>query len=179
MEPKERERLADQWLDAALKRYGEAEPRPGLEGRVLVNLQSADAAPLQRWRWRTALAAVAILVGGAAVLIRNHTASAPEVVIRQPQTPPSIAAAPVVASAPEATGRPAARRQTVQTQAEPRLPQFPSPQPLNAEEKALARYIADRPAEARQMAQAQTELMQEEAREFEEQTAGPSQDSSQ
>ena len=35
MEPKNNERIADRWLDGALKQYGKAEPRAGVEGRVL------------------------------------------------------------------------------------------------------------------------------------------------
>ena len=179
MEPKGQEPQLDQWLDGALRQYGEAEPRSGLEGRVLANLRSAESAP-NPWRWWPLLGATAaMLVVGAAVLLRHHTASAPEVPIRQAQGPPSVAAAPGAALAPKAIGRPAAQRQIVHVQVEPRLPQFPSPRPLTSQERALARYVEDRPAEAKQMAEAQTELMEEEARKFEEQTSSPSQDSSQ
>ena len=42
MEPENQERLVEQWLDIGLKRYGEAEPRPGLEGRILAGLRAPN-----------------------------------------------------------------------------------------------------------------------------------------
>jgi hypothetical protein len=54
MTPEERERLAEQWMDEALQRGAKAEPRPGLEARVLARLEEAAPAPLPFWRraWR-------------------------------------------------------------------------------------------------------------------------------
>ena len=53
MDPNEREREVDQWLDSALRQYGKADARPGLEIRVLANLKAERdriAAP-HRWWW--------------------------------------------------------------------------------------------------------------------------------
>src|SRR5260370_40280748 len=57
MNPEETKNSAEQWLDEALARYSAAEPRVGLETRMLANLQ-AHAAQGQR-RWIFALAGVA------------------------------------------------------------------------------------------------------------------------
>jgi len=48
----------------------------------------------------------------------------------------------------------------------PKLDHFPSPQPLTAEELALARYVKDFPKEARLVAQAQEEFALEAQREM-------------
>ncbi len=49
----------------------------------------------------------------------------------------------------------------VVVQRTPRLNQFPNPQPLTPEEVALARYVAQFPAEATLIAQAQEEYAKE------------------
>ena len=43
MDPIEREREVERWLDAALTQYAKAEPRAGLEGRVLAGLRAEPA----------------------------------------------------------------------------------------------------------------------------------------
>jgi hypothetical protein len=62
----------DQLLDGMLARYGAAEPRAGLEGRILANLRS-HADPRSSVSWMTvAAAAIAIVV---AVMHRTQTSS--------------------------------------------------------------------------------------------------------
>ncbi len=53
MDPIKREPDIDQWLDAALSQYAKAEPRAGLEGRVLATLQAErNRVGLKRnWWW--------------------------------------------------------------------------------------------------------------------------------
>jgi hypothetical protein len=65
---KEREREVDQWLDAGLSRYGKAEPRTGLEIRVLANLQSERNRIASRRPWWWAAGAVAAAVAIVAVV---------------------------------------------------------------------------------------------------------------
>lgn len=70
MESNERDRKLDQWLDEALKQYGAAEPRFGLEQRVLTNIRASEQErPRARWwRWMPAFAAIAaVIVIGVAV----------------------------------------------------------------------------------------------------------------
>lgn len=70
MESNERDRKLDQWLDEALKEYGEAEPRFGLEQRVVTHLHAAERERQRTkwWRWMPAFAAIAaVIVIGVAV----------------------------------------------------------------------------------------------------------------
>src|SRR5437667_4400347 len=56
----------DQWLEAALHQYGSAEPRLGLENRILAGLAAEDSrfTARQRWSWAfmAATAAGAVVV---------------------------------------------------------------------------------------------------------------------
>src|SRR5712671_6781306 len=63
MEPKDQENL-HRWLDRALVEYGNTEPRPGLEARVLANL-SAERERItarQGWFWALTLTATAAVI---------------------------------------------------------------------------------------------------------------------
>ena len=71
----------------------------------------------------------------------------------------SLHATDEVAAAKHASRKPAARRVPASTAAaHPKLDQFPSPQPLSAEEIALVQYVENFPKEARLVAQAQQEF---------------------
>ena len=160
-------------LDAALAKYAAVEPRGGLEGRILANLQAQPSAIDNRsWqRWTFAAAALALVVfalalawrstRGRAQIEHEKTATIP----RQPQPEPQHTDVSVVA--PVATARvmrghaPVRRRSPVVVASMPKLDQFPSPQPLSDEERALARYAAHFPLEARVIAQAQEEYARE------------------
>jgi len=161
----DKEILIDQMLDAALAEYGAAEPRPGLEGRILANLRTErDHAPTQLWRWWfMLLAASTMALIGTAVFLKTRDANAP-------LATGNHLAVPAVWEGPRAhqnTGsalsasRPRRRRVTAAPNV-PRLEQFPSPQPLSKQEELLARYIEQFPREAVLMARAQTELLQQE-----------------
>jgi hypothetical protein len=65
MENNERDRKLDQWLDEALSEYGAAEPRFGLEQRVLNRISAEERARSRKWnvwRWMPAFAAIAAIV---------------------------------------------------------------------------------------------------------------------
>jgi hypothetical protein len=62
MENNERDRKLEQWLDEALSEYSAAEPRLGLEQRVLNRVRSEEKTRAQRWsfwKWMPAFAAIA------------------------------------------------------------------------------------------------------------------------
>jgi hypothetical protein len=64
MENNERDRKLDQWLDEALSEYGAAEPRFGLEQRVLNRIRGEEQ-PSRKWnfwRWMPAFGAIAAVV---------------------------------------------------------------------------------------------------------------------
>ncbi len=59
------DRKLDQWLDRALSDYGAAEPRPGLEARILAELRTRLKSRTSRgFRWQPAWmpAALAVIV---------------------------------------------------------------------------------------------------------------------
>ena len=72
-----------------------------------------------------------------------------------------------------AEAKPASRQKSVvhrmlasRAVAHPKLDRFPSPQPLSAEEMALAHYVKDFPKEARLVAQTQEEFALETQKEM-------------
>jgi hypothetical protein len=184
MDPIERERdrdveggLDDQWLASALIQFGKAEPRVGLENRLLANLQAERAQAYLRRRWWRALGMVASL---AAILVAvrveerdrerkpesagatstTNRAEARELV--QPRRIPQI-----VHPATEVVLRRPAHRPTrdLAVASTPKLAQFPSPQPLSEQERILASYVAKYPEHAALVAQARAEALQQDSEE--------------
>jgi hypothetical protein len=162
-----KDHIIDEQLDAALKAYGAAEPRAGLEGRILANLRAERGrvtAPAWRW-WPVLLAVASMLLVGTAVLLKTKARPA-----RLATVTTGVATVPAAKEVATAHGdevrvgspsRARHRENRVVTSA-PRLEQFPSPRPLSKQEKLLARYIERFPREAVLVARAQTELMRQE-----------------
>lgn len=171
MEPKTKGRFDDEWLDAALKQYGQTEPRPGLENRVLASLRAErERRSARSWQGWPALAAVtAILVVALGVFLarwNRHATQAP--VAKKVVTPVEVeGASPSQAKQEAATagirGRmPQPRRHVEVEFVSEKKEQFPSPEPLSEQEQMLARYIEQFPRQATLMAQMQTELDRQE-----------------
>jgi hypothetical protein len=171
MEPNSRERFDEEWLDAALKQYGQAEPRAGLENRVLASLRiERERAASPGWQWWPAvgaLTAIAMITVGMFLVRLNR---------RKTQAP---VAREIVASVEVKGPEPGQTKQQATTGGiRTRMPrphrhvevefvsekreQFPSPEPLSEQEQILARYIQQFPREATLMARAQTELDRQE-----------------
>jgi len=151
----------DRWLDAALHARSKAEPRTGLEDRVLARIA---AEPPRRFSWwpAAAIAAVAVLV--IAIVIsalysreRQDNAGNRQGPFIQQVRPPessSHASSPVVTTAGErhrGTRRAAccvsahrATNASVGTELAPKLATFPSLHPPTPEERMLARLAARR-----------------------------------
>jgi len=170
---KERERDVDQWLDAGLSRYGKAEPRTGLESRVLANLQSERNRIASRRPWWWAAGAVAAAVAIVAVVWvgessrKRHPGSVAETSTTthheearravQPGPAPH-AAHPANESAQRSPANRPIRDLVVAST--PKLEQFPSPQPLSEQEQILMSYVAKYPEKAALIAQARAEALQ-------------------
>ena len=172
MEPRDKNRL-DQWLDRTLERYGSAEPRIGLETRILANLAAEKvrlAAGRRRW-WAlgtaTAMAAVGIAVWlGSSSNNRSHspsdytgnaTAQRQQTSDRNRQSVVEQLSAKVKMqrrTRPPSTSR-------VELAESPKLSQFPSPRPPSEQEQLLARYVREFPEEAVMVARAQAERQRE------------------
>lgn len=171
-----RTRLDDQ-LDAALAKYAAAEPRPGLEERILANLRSRERATsrVAGWRWAGALAAAFLVALLVLARVENHN---PRHIVRRPnslpeQIPPRVAANRTPANEARPVAFATLRRVRKHTStrvavaaAEPKLDHFPSRQPLSDEELALVRYVHSFPKEATLIAQAQEEFDLETRREM-------------
>lgn len=179
---KQKESAVDQWLEAELGRYGHAAPRSGLEMRVLANLQAErNRAAARRRSWRAAgliVATCAILVviwlGQAdrgrrspGVPVATHSDEgkrSPQPIAHLPVAKPSTSAGSRTPG-PHVTRLPVVLQVDVSAAA-PKREQFPTPAPLNEQEQLLARYVREFPEKAALVAQAQTELRQQDEREM-------------
>jgi hypothetical protein len=175
MRNEDNDQSAERWLDAALKQYGEAEPRRGLENRVLAHLQAErERLTLRTWWWRPVAAAVtiAVLVGGALLLERKPDVTTVTISNQPPVTAgKSEPARPIASRAGSHTAikgrvRPEPNRNVAQPFSVPRLEQFPAPAPLSEQEEMLARYVRERRQEAAMVARSRAELLKEELEQF-------------
>ncbi len=177
--PDENRRL-DRWLDTALKQYGDAARRPGLEERVLARVrteQEQDGAA-RRWRWPVLALAVAAAVVAAIFLlqrpqIRRHQQTAttrPQLALPNTQSKAEASLPVPSAASPRRRrdhGRPnqAAADEVQAFTSAPKRDQFPSPAPLNAQEQMLAYYVNEYRERAVMVARAQTEMAKRDASE--------------
>jgi hypothetical protein len=171
-----KERDVDQWLNAELGQYGKAEPRTGLENRVLANLRAERMRIAARGRWwwavgtTTALAAIVVAAWiGEIGRERNPgiTSGTSTTHREQPRGPIQARPAPKIAhpasgyTASQVAKRRPAKRPTsdLATASTPKLEQFPSPQPLSEQEQILMSYVVNYPEHAALVAQAQEEAL--------------------
>jgi hypothetical protein len=138
----------DRILDAALLNYSSAEPRPGLEQRVLYRVRSGGGAGgfacrLWRWRWAAAFPAVACLLVFA--LYRDSAPEPPRVT----QTIRNAAPRPIP-EAPKLAVR--KHRATAKRVSLPKRDQFPTPAPLTDAERAWMDFVTRSPEQAREVA---------------------------
>jgi hypothetical protein len=168
MEANDRDRL-DKWLDSALSQYGNVQPRAGLEGRIVANLEARRRVVRRRWALVFAGVAVAcaMLVTGwpnksTKALQTNlaklsHPSPAIDEMVDQTSTTRAL---------PSRTQRVQQKtwakvRRAANSDATSRLSQFPSPSPLTDRELTLAKYVAQFPKEAELIAQEQETFEQQ------------------
>jgi hypothetical protein len=170
MHSDEHDHRLDQLLDNALRQYGAAEPRLGLEGRVLARLRAEQSRPALNWhpRWLlVAVAAVAALAFMVALVSRKRyepAGLAPIAKARQLPAPSPVK--PQQVPGPTASSqRQAKARNPTKPFSLPKRDQFPSPAPLSEQEQMLARYVSQYPREAGATARAQTSLFKREEEE--------------
>ena len=166
----------DRVLDAALAKYAAAQPRQGLEERVLANLRAERAGVANRAlrRWSVMALTAAIVIVAITFAWRPGERPRPLVADHLPIRTPSVeqpgprAAAKTGANNvhKHASG-PAMQQAThrnhheIVPSAHPKLDQFPSRQQLSEQELALARYVSEFPQEATLIARAQEEYEKE------------------
>jgi hypothetical protein len=161
----------DRSLDAALAKYASAEPRAGLEERILANLRAADAAAKHRswWTWGFAALAAVILVAGmiawrSARPVHPPIATHPSTTQQAPARPEWAnreRTAPQKKLAARRVTRHHPRQETVA--ANPKLEVFPSPLPLSEQERLLEIYVSNNPEHAALLAEARMSDLRQEA----------------
>lgn len=151
----------DDLLDAALKRYGEVEPRAGLERRVLATLaRESHTNWLRPWTWASAAAfacllTVVVWIGLVGRKQPPHI-SAPAAKVSTKENRLETAEVPPHIDKTRRTGKHEVRKIRVQlANTTPRLEQFPSPRPLSEQEKLLVAYASEYPKQAAEVAQEQ------------------------
>jgi len=167
----ENSQLDDERLDEALKTYGTAEPRAGLENRMLANLAAERERRTGRsshWQWIAATLAFGVAVVVGFFLTRKPDSPRGSVVNEAPITNTNQGIPPfgtsdhktVVALRP--TNHRKSQHQVTEAGIEVRLEQFPSHAPLNEQEEMLVRYVRERRQEAVMVARARAELLKQE-----------------
>ncbi len=176
MNREEREQFAERLLDQALQQYSAAEPRPGLEARILQDLAnrrpqpwySVFATPRFIWPLAATAALLAIVLG---TWQYRKPAPHPSEVAQTPapaaapassETKSPIAVSPTVS--PVATRRHTPHAPQLARQSPPELPrreQFPSVAPLSDQELLLLTYLRTTPKEEVLLAVAQREAERE------------------
>ncbi len=139
-------RFVNDLLDASLRKYAGAEPRPGLEGRILAGVRSRQQQARRRTAWLSAfavsgVAAVVVGMAGFAAFRGDLRHPAPEPAIANHQASKSAA---TVATAVPPVKLPAplrVTRQSKSTMVDWRPQQFPTPRPLSEQEKLLLAYV--------------------------------------
>jgi hypothetical protein len=191
---KDKQDELDRMIDGALLKYAAVEPRVGLEERVLTQMRAERARDRDRtwWRWSVMAAAAAIVIVAIALAWQWGRPLHPQVANHAPnnlQVPNEI---PRIISNENGNGvrvgkqgKHATHRVTslrsqpkVIVASNPKLDQFPSPQPLSEQEKMLANYVARYPENAALIAEARTEaLRKNRLEEMRDTAAGNEQDS--
>ncbi len=173
----------DRELGAVLAKYAAVEPRAGLEDRILASLLVQPDASMARgwWGWATA-GAVALLVLAVGMALFRTTerpglAKPPDQAAQrgghvQAEHSPVISVIPARPEASIAMRAKRSRRSSAVVANTPRLPQFPSPEPLTELEKTLARYVAKYPEHAALIAEARTEELRRNEEEMAEPMSG-------
>lgn len=183
----------DRELDALLAARAAVEPRPGLEQRVLANLRANGQVAGARNAWRSpaiALVAVAMVIAAGShgwlskkpstVSPTGSGISAPRFVAESSRALGSAQAdngpgapEPTRSTRPSSAGvirqAASARRPTqMDSEAAPKLEQFPAPEPLSEQEKLLVRFVQYDPREAALVAEERAEQFQREEEEMNE-----------
>ncbi len=175
----DKNRIADQWLDAAIQQYAAPEPDSGLEERIRRNLRTAVPEKKTGWQWWApwvVATATVLIVSG--ILIHRSRRDNDHAAVKSTPVPVTVArgqeslpALPMVTSSAHTQKKP---HPAVAAIAQPRWPDhFPSPQPLSWQEQLLADYVRERPQEARQIARARAEQQEQDILDFRKRRAIP------
>jgi hypothetical protein len=154
MAERDEEQKLEELLNSMLAAYSAAEPRPGLETRIVANLRAQGSQGDRRsWSrvWLLAGAGVAAAVAALVFAVLHRPAErsqAPAVIVK---SPPQVAPDTANQSKPVSEiskGVPHLRHKAAVVQeADTRPDVFPTPAPLSKQERLLLRYLAGTPRE--------------------------------
>jgi hypothetical protein len=155
----------DDMLDSLLAKYSSAEPRPGLENRILANLKLANPRDAEsreasrgwwgfKWLWAGA-ALAALIVAGVLIGGKRHGAPPSNTMVqtRQPVPQPAVKSSlpSTVGATPPIHHRHKALAPGPQQNAglawSQRPAVFPTPTPLSEQERMLLQYYSGTPRE--------------------------------
>jgi hypothetical protein len=168
-------------LDAALAKFATAEPRPGLDQRILANLriEHKRAAKRSWWRWPAVAALAVVIIVSLSVAWRsgkpaqNIGGQQPSATVQTNQDAKTLVAnnggsgsiRPLEAGpGSRVKSRALSDPATIVVPA-PKLEQFPSPRPLSEQETILTRYVANYPEHAALIAQARSDELRRDSAE--------------
>jgi hypothetical protein len=159
MADQEKDKRIDEMLDSLLANYSAAEPRPGLETRILANLRERpEKETVQGWwnfKWIWAgMVTAAIIIAAVLMSVRRPIEPPANVIVKnnqpaaQPQIQPHAPIAPketarVYRRKPRATKQP----QDAALALNERPANFPTPTPLSEQERMMFTYLANTPKE--------------------------------
>jgi len=174
-------------LERILKRvlagYAQAEPRSGLEMRVIANVRAERkrlALRRRRWWWATVVASAAAMLLATAWLLNIPETPTPTLSTNRPSpaiaktapgtaelSPREVPHAPIPRHLIRRVHHHRRRQKTRRLQAayKERPGQFPSPKPLTDQEKILQHYVEQYKEDAILTARAQAELVKREEKE--------------
>jgi hypothetical protein len=159
MADQEKDKRIDEMLDSLLANYSAAEPRPGLETRILANLRERpEKETVQGWwnfKWIWAgMVTAAIIIAAVLMSVRRPIEPPANVIVKnnqpaaQPQIQPHAPIAPketarVYRRKPRATKQP----QNAALALSQRPANFPTPVPLSEQERMMFSYLENTPQE--------------------------------
>jgi hypothetical protein len=147
MAESEKEMRTDELLDSLLAGYSDAEPRPGMETRIVAHLraqESANPKTLLGWIWATAgIGALAIVLVGIYFLRLPDLPQPPSIRVATAPSFPAVASTHIAIHPARTVSR--ARQETVAVVTDVRQEVFPTPAPLSPQEQLLLRYLAGTP----------------------------------
>jgi hypothetical protein len=157
MADQEKDRQVDKMLDSLLANYSSAEPRPGLETRILANLREAEKKAPGWWNFKwiwAGVVAAALVIAMALVSGRHRVTSPTNTVVESRQPAPQSQIQPHAPAVRNERVRIRPRKSLAPTRPQnatlalnERPAVFPTPTPLSEQEKLLLSYLAGTPRE--------------------------------
>ena len=156
---KDKRMQIDDMLDSMLANYSSAEPRPGLETRILANLREAEEKKASqgwwnfKWIW-AGMVTAAIIVAAVLISGRHRVEPPTHVIVKTSPAVPQPEIQPQTPTVRNETVRIRPRKSVAPTRPQnaalalnERPAVFPTPTPLSEQEKLLLSYLAGTPRE--------------------------------